>query len=837
MQSFATLCYRALGKLTAPLGVGLALISCGSGSDSPRSARDERAGLISLNPGTSVDASLASQCGATCPGNKQPDQCGTWAGVELRASRLGDKTACDQASDQASHCLCAAIDFQIPDRLPVTSGSSGWDWDKPTLSFREPSGRFVECHYRGTGSPPGRKPLAGAPDYLLDGCDSGYKAGDTAHGDWFELDLGKCQANAASVEVKLRLGAPDVVNGVVQEQVFFASDPRIAGAALHVPRGSAPPFETFTLQTLTQVTPGLTIPNGAMPATSIGYGVDVHSDQTDHIVFTTVPGAACPRVELPYEPATLSALVGPGGESAIRADQITTLTGLTSGDSVLVPAGPVTVNLAQHTLSFCVEHLSFYAGVVNSLDSLLDSATISGASLSNYPLVTGGVPAGSLPLLEAGTTYTLQVKFKNTVATNWGAAVGLVPVSVAYGTPLAPPTVTVITSPWNPTTPTYSWSAGAPVGLNGFGTATVKVRAPTPSAPLNFCLARMVPTPIAPFGACFSWDSSTRGGTTGVAEAEICDGLDNDLDGKVDNVAGATTAITRSVFTGTNSATENVGVCKDGVQTCMAGAWVDTTAEVVGGSETCNHLDDDCDGLVDNSTAAEVCDGIDNNCDGRTDEGCPIAFDYLSSPEAIEHAWMGPIGANDTNQLSVCEPLDHGKTFMDGIATMGSSEGIYALGNFCAWTRFDENTTVSPYAYSFRWQATYYISEPTGGDRGGQGVAYNSQCTQGDQHGLMTGLRVWADSDHILALQAQCSTIQVDGGVEVAHEVGDRYWTHKTETGPGGGDLTEDTCPAGQYIQGLTHRASEFGPGNLGDGVVRLHTVWFTCAPIGVWRQ
>ena len=263
------------------------------------------------------------------------------------------RRACEQATDEASHCLCAPVEFKIPDRLPVTSGTSGWDWDKPTLSFRDDAGKFVECRYRGTGAPQGHKPQTGAPDYLLDGCSYGYKAGDTAHGDWFDLDLGSCQPSSVAVEVKLRLGAPDVVNGVVQEQVFFASDPRIAGAALHVPRGSAPPFETFSLQSLTQVKPGLAIPNGGMPATSVSNGVDVHSDQTANIVFTKVPGArACPRIDLPYDPVALSALLGSGAETSIRADQITTLTGLTTGDVVLAPVGPVTVNAAQHLLSF-----------------------------------------------------------------------------------------------------------------------------------------------------------------------------------------------------------------------------------------------------------------------------------------------------------------------------------------------------------------------------------------------------------------------------------------------------------------------------------------------------
>ncbi len=48
-------------------------------------------------------------------------------------------------------------------------------------------------------------------------------------------------------------------------------------------------------------------------------------------------------------------------------------------------------------------------------------------------------------------------------------------------------------------------------------------------------------------------------------------------------------------------------------------------------AETCNGMDDDCDGLVDNASTEcpsctqsdEVCDGRDNDCDGYVDEGLP----------------------------------------------------------------------------------------------------------------------------------------------------------------------------------------------------------------------
>ena len=112
--------------------------------------------------------------------------------------------------------------------------------------------------------------------------------------------------------------------------------------------------------------------------------------------------------------------------------------------------------------------------------------------------------------------------------------------------------------------------------------------------------------------------------------AEVCDGKDNDCDGKVDGHQQTCTS-----------------ACGSGTQTCSQGSWGACSAPQPK-TEVCDGQDNDCDGYVDESLTqacsskcgrgtetcvggqwkncdaplpkTEVCDGKDNDCDGQTDE-------------------------------------------------------------------------------------------------------------------------------------------------------------------------------------------------------------------------
>lgn len=114
---------------------------------------------------------------------------------------------------------------------------------------------------------------------------------------------------------------------------------------------------------------------------------------------------------------------------------------------------------------------------------------------------------------------------------------------------------------------------------------------------------------------------------------EICDGEDNDCDGRIDE--GLTQVCAND--------------CGEGQSFCANGQWGECNLPNPG-AETCNNNDDDCDGLIDEGITRacmtdcgsgsemcsfgswngcdappvqrEVCNALDDNCDGRIDEGC-----------------------------------------------------------------------------------------------------------------------------------------------------------------------------------------------------------------------
>jgi hypothetical protein len=144
--------------------------------------------------------------------------------------------------------------------------------------------------------------------------------------------------------------------------------------------------------------------------------------------------------------------------------------------------------------------------------------------------------------------------------------------------------------------------------------------------------------------------------TGGVGPApEVCDGsVDDNCNGVVDEGCACTNGYSRLCGS-------SVGACKQGLQTCAAGAWGVCTGGTGPATEACDGVDNNCNGVVDEGCGCtngqvmtcgsnvgrcrvgtqtctngawgscagavgpvtEVCDGVvDDNCNGQVDEGC-----------------------------------------------------------------------------------------------------------------------------------------------------------------------------------------------------------------------
>jgi len=288
------------------------------------------------------------------------------------------------------------------------------------------------------------------------------------------------------------------------------------------------------------------------------------------------------------------------------------------------------------------------------------------------------IVAAPPPTCSGSGSFTIGVgqPFTNTLT---GTVVGLTLTTNQSGAPAAssfsPPIGTITVLP--PASTTFSWTptaadVGTRIVLVGFRTITnltgycsMTLTVPTCAGFGNVCTAGVGACQTSGTIVCIG-ATPTCSAVAGTPTPEVCDGVDNNCNGSTDEGNPGGGAVCNSGL---------LGICSVGTTACQAGV-LNCNANTAPGTvaETCDGTDQDCDGTIDDgfnvgtsctngvgacqttgaivcdgsggatcnavpgAPTTETCDGIDNDCDGTADNGFNLGMTCMNGVGACQSA-------------------------------------------------------------------------------------------------------------------------------------------------------------------------------------------------------
>jgi len=334
------------------------------------------------------------------------------------------------------------------------------------------------------------------------------------------------------------------------------------------------------------------------------------------------------------------------------------------------------------------------------------------------------------------------------------------------------------------------------------------------------------------------------GGGGSNCSAEVCDGIDNDCNGQVDEGCECKPGDVETCYSGPVE-TLNVGACKPGTHTCQesTNTFGPCTEEVLPMPETCNGVDDDCNGVVDDGIAdimcgiggcmaivpgctngmvgvcvpgqpsQELCDGIDNDCDQLTDETFPEKGSNCDTGLlgvcgiGVSECNMGVLSCPQKTMPSMetCDGLDNdcSGTVDDNIAGVGTPCSTGQLGVCSSGTYACQNNVVDCFPNAMPSAETCNgLDDNCNGQVDENNPGGGASCMTGMPGICATGTQMCSNGALVCQSNAQAQPETCNGTDDNCNGTAD-------EGNPGGGVMCScggtSACSAGKLVcQGCT---------------------------------